>query len=94
MTEQQENSSILIDSLMAKVDFLERALATRDSAIVERNSVIAERNSVIAAKESVIAAKESAMSKLTADYNAEKNALNHPWIQINCLLNLSQRQLK
>jgi transposase len=62
MTEQQENSSILIDSLMAKVDFLERALATRDSAIVERNSVIA--------------AKESAMSKLIADYNAVKFQLD------------------
>ncbi len=69
MTEQQENSSILIDSLMAKVDFLERTLATRDSAIVERNSVIVERNSVIAAK-------ESAMSKLTADYNAVKFQLD------------------
>lgn len=102
MTKQQENSSISTSSLVAKIALLERALDVKDSDIAERNSVIAERNSVIAAK-------ESAMSKLTADYNAVKfqldqlkrmiygskeNILNQSSIQINCLLNLSQRQLK
>jgi len=79
MIEQQENSPILINSLMAKVDLLERELATKDSVIAERNSTIAERNSVIAERNSVIAernsvivAKDSAISGLTADYNAVK----------------------
>ena len=83
MTEQRENSTNPIDSLMARVAQLEHALATKDSVIAERNSVIAERNfaiaernSVIAERNSAIAAKDSALSKLTADYNAVKFQLD------------------